>query len=77
MSHSGTKKADQIRVGHLRALGRFFRDPTASKAGKIFVLATVAYVVSPIDLSPEVTCQPIAGSKTAISFLKDVQHLFR
>ncbi len=45
-------------VGRLRALVRYFRDPSASLFGKLFVLAAVAYVVCPIDLIPDV---PIVG----------------
>ena len=47
------------RVGHLRALGRFFRDPAASLGGKVFVGLAVAYVVMPLDLLPDVV--PVLG----------------
>lgn len=46
-------------IGRFRALGRYFRDPDASKLGKLFVLATIAYVVWPVDLVPDVA--PIVG----------------
>ena len=46
-------------IGYLRALARFFRDPKASTLGKLFVLATVVYVVSPVDFVPDVA--PIIG----------------
>ncbi|MBI5479649.1 MAG: DUF1232 domain-containing protein [Deltaproteobacteria bacterium] len=52
-------KLENVRIGHLRALGRFFRDPQASLAGKIFVALAVAYVVSPIDAIPDVV--PVIG----------------
>lgn len=47
------------KVGHLRAFVRFFRDREASLLGKLFVLATIAYVVWPIDLIPDVA--PVVG----------------
>lgn len=54
-----TKLVEKARVGHLRALVRFFRDRQASLAGKIFVALTVVYVVSPVDAIPDVV--PIVG----------------
>lgn len=45
-------------VGRARALVRYFRDPSASSLGKLFVLLAVAYVVWPADLVPDV---PIVG----------------
>lgn len=45
-------------VGRLRALVRFFRDPSASVFGKLFVVLAVVYVVCPVDLIPDV---PIVG----------------
>jgi len=54
-----TKLVEKARIGHLRALVRFFRDRQASLAGKIFVALTVVYVVSPIDAIPDV--MPIIG----------------
>ena len=46
------------RIGRARAFVRYFRDPSASVIGKLFVLAAVAYVICPIDLIPDV---PIVG----------------
>ena len=46
------------KIGRARALVRYFRDPSASNIGKLFVLAAVVYVISPIDLIPDV---PIVG----------------
>jgi uncharacterized membrane protein YkvA (DUF1232 family) len=45
-------------IGRLRALVRYFRDPSAGLLGKGFVLAAVVYVICPIDLIPDV---PIVG----------------
>jgi uncharacterized membrane protein YkvA (DUF1232 family) len=59
MSRLTKAKLENVRIGHLRALGRFFRDPQASLAGKIFVLLAVVYVVSPLDLIPDVI--PVIG----------------
>jgi uncharacterized membrane protein YkvA (DUF1232 family) len=47
-----------MKVGRVRALGRFFKDREASLLGKLFVLAAVFYVVWPADLIPDV---PIIG----------------
>lgn len=46
------------KVGCTRALVRYFRDREASIFGKLFVLAAVVYVLSPIDAIPDV---PIVG----------------
>ena len=46
------------KIGRVRALVRYFRDPAASIIGKLFVFAAVVYVISPIDLIPDV---PIVG----------------
>ena len=46
------------RIGRARALVRYFRDPAASRVGKGFVLVAVLYVISPVDLIPNV---PIVG----------------
>lgn len=46
------------KIGRARALVRYFRDPAASILGKLFVLVAVLYVVSPVDLIPDV---PIVG----------------
>lgn len=48
----------RTRIGRARALVRYFRDPQAGLAGKLFVLLAVAYVVWPADLIPDV---PIVG----------------
>lgn len=47
-----------MKVGRIRALGRFFKDRDASLLGKLFVLAAVFYVVWPADLIPDV---PVIG----------------
>jgi uncharacterized membrane protein YkvA (DUF1232 family) len=47
-----------VKVGRIRALGRFFKDREASVFGKLFVLAALFYVVWPADLIPDV---PIIG----------------
>ena len=41
------------RIGRVRALVRYFRDREASILGKLFVLAAVVYVISPVDLIPD------------------------
>jgi uncharacterized membrane protein YkvA (DUF1232 family) len=46
------------RIGRARALVRYFRDREASIVGKLFVLVAVLYVISPVDLIPDV---PIIG----------------
>ncbi|MBX3192188.1 MAG: DUF1232 domain-containing protein [Labilithrix sp.] len=46
------------KVGRGRALLRYFRDPSASMLGKLFVLGAVVYVIMPVDLIPDV---PIIG----------------
>lgn len=46
------------KVGRARALVRYFRDPSASFLGKLFVLAAVVYVILPVDLIPDV---PLIG----------------
>lgn len=47
------------RAGNLVGMWRFFRDPNASLLGKILVVLAVVYVVSPIDLVPDVV--PVLG----------------
>ena len=47
------------RIGRARALYRYFRDPAASVFGKLFVLAALIYVVSPVDAIPDVI--PVVG----------------
>ena len=47
------------KIGRARALVRYFRDREASVLGKLFVLAAVVYVISPVDLIPDAF--PIVG----------------
>jgi uncharacterized membrane protein YkvA (DUF1232 family) len=47
------------KIGRARALVRYFRDRNASILGKLFVLAAVVYVISPVDLIPDAF--PIVG----------------
>ena len=47
------------RIGRARALVRYFRDREASLLGKLFVLAALIYVVSPVDLIPDAI--PLVG----------------
>ncbi len=47
------------KIGRARALIRYFRDRNASVLGKLFVLAAVVYVISPVDLIPDAF--PIVG----------------
>jgi uncharacterized membrane protein YkvA (DUF1232 family) len=51
-------KTTLAKIGRARALVRYFRDREASVVGKLFVLAAVIYVISPVDLIPDV---PIVG----------------
>jgi uncharacterized membrane protein YkvA (DUF1232 family) len=46
------------KVGFLRALGRYYKDPSASILGKLVVFLAAIYVVCPVDLIPDV---PIVG----------------
>lgn len=46
------------KIGRIRAIARYFRDPSASILGKLFVFAALAYVISPVDLVPDV---PVVG----------------
>jgi uncharacterized membrane protein YkvA (DUF1232 family) len=43
----------------MSAIWRFFRDPNGSKLGKFFVLATLVYVIMPIDFVPDLA--PVIG----------------
>jgi uncharacterized membrane protein YkvA (DUF1232 family) len=45
-------------LGWFRALGRYYRDPSASVFGKLIALVAIVYVVVPVDLIPDV---PIVG----------------
>lgn len=47
------------KVGRARAIVRYFRDREASLLGKLFVLAALVYVVSPVDFIPDAL--PIVG----------------
>ncbi|MDB4944422.1 MAG: hypothetical protein JWP97_3956 [Labilithrix sp.] len=47
------------KIGRARALVRYFRDREASIAGKLFVLLTLVYVISPVDAIPDVI--PVIG----------------
>jgi uncharacterized membrane protein YkvA (DUF1232 family) len=65
----------------MRAAVRYFRDPAASPIGKLFVLATVAYVIMPIDLIPDV---PLVGwlddlgfASLAVAWLGRVTNRYR
>jgi uncharacterized membrane protein YkvA (DUF1232 family) len=46
------------KIGRLRALGRYFKDPNAGIFGKGIVLLAAAYVIFPYDLIPDV---PLIG----------------
>jgi uncharacterized membrane protein YkvA (DUF1232 family) len=46
-------------IGLLPGIVRFFRDRDASLAGKAFVLLSIAYVIFPADLIPDVI--PVLG----------------
>ena len=46
------------KLGYLRALGRYYRDPSASVLGKLVVFAAAVYAVVPVDLIPDV---PVVG----------------
>jgi len=52
-------KKTLAKIGRVRALIRYFRDREASILGKLFVLAAVVYVISPVDLIPDAF--PIVG----------------
>ena len=52
-------KKTLAKIGRVRALVRYFRDREASILGKLFVLAAVVYVISPVDLIPDAF--PIVG----------------
>jgi uncharacterized membrane protein YkvA (DUF1232 family) len=69
------------RLGRLAALVRYFRDPSASMFGKLFVLAAALYVVWPMDLIPDV---PLIGwlddlgvAGVAMAFLAKVAGRYR
>lgn len=58
MSRPAGRLARTPRVGHARAFVRYLKDPSASKLGKAFLVATLLYVVWPLDAIPDV---PIVG----------------
>lgn len=45
-------------IGWFRALGRYYKDPSASLPGKLVIFAALVYAVVPIDLIPDV---PVVG----------------
>ena len=47
------------KIGRARALVRYFRDGEASLFGKLFVFAALVYVISPVDMIPDVV--PVVG----------------
>ena len=51
--------AGRDKLGRLAALARFFRDKDAPLSGKLFVIATIVYVICPIDFIPDVA--PVIG----------------
>lgn len=57
---TGARRAAGLgaRVGRARAFARYLKDPSASKLGKAFLVATVLYVVWPLDIIPDV---PVVG----------------
>lgn len=68
-------------IGRMQALGRYFRDPSASFFGKAFVALAAAYVVWPLDLLPDV---PLVGwlddlgvASVAMAHLARVAHRYR
>lgn len=48
----------KLKIGWFRALARYYRDPSASKFGKLIIFLALVYVVCPVDLIPDV---PIVG----------------
>jgi uncharacterized membrane protein YkvA (DUF1232 family) len=46
------------KIGWVRALLRYYRDPSASVLGKLVIFLALIYVVVPVDLIPDV---PIVG----------------
>ncbi|HSQ66091.1 MAG TPA: YkvA family protein [Polyangiaceae bacterium] len=51
--------AEKRRAGHLVGMWRFFRARDASLLGKVLLVLSVVYVLSPIDLIPDVL--PVVG----------------
>ncbi len=59
MSISRSRAGRALKIGggqvsRLSALLHFFRDPSASLPGKLFVVLAMAYVVMPLDFIPDV-----------------------
>ncbi len=46
------------KVSWIRALVRYYRDPSASVLGKLVMVAAIIYAIVPVDLIPDV---PIVG----------------
>lgn len=46
------------KIGWFRALGRYYKDPSASVLGKLVIFVALIYAVVPVDLIPDV---PIVG----------------
>lgn len=46
------------KIGWLRALVRYYRDPSASVLGKLVIFAALIYAIVPVDLVPDV---PVIG----------------
>lgn len=46
------------KIGWLRALVRYYRDPSASVVGKLVIFAALIYAIVPVDLVPDV---PVIG----------------
>jgi uncharacterized membrane protein YkvA (DUF1232 family) len=46
------------KISWFRALGRYYRDPSASTLGKLVIVLALVYVVVPVDLIPDV---PVVG----------------
>ena len=56
MGSSSTSR--RVKIGWLRALVRYYRDPSASILGKLIIFAALVYAVVPVDLIPDV---PVIG----------------
>jgi uncharacterized membrane protein YkvA (DUF1232 family) len=52
------RSKERPKLGWFRALGRYYRDPSASAAGKLIIFLAMIYVVMPVDLIPDV---PLIG----------------
>jgi uncharacterized membrane protein YkvA (DUF1232 family) len=47
-------KRSRPQIGWLRALSRYYRDPSASVLGKLVIFLALIYVIVPVDLIPDV-----------------------